>query len=144
MQPARGPGRRVAQRRTGKLAAKSRGAKREGPGGRDAMLEAHRDALIVAALCKAFQGESVSLWKLLDRVMPAPHGRPVRLGLPALRTIGDVNEAQIMVGVALAGGVVTPAEAATINRGMIEPRRKVIETVELEHRIAALEQRRSG
>jgi hypothetical protein len=130
MAPARGRARPIAQRCGGKRMAVQAD---------DAMLEAHREELIDRALDKALEGDSVSLWKLLDRVMPAPRGRPVRLALPALRTLDDVNEAQIAVGVALASGVVTPTEAAVINRGVIEPRRKMIETHELERRIAALE-----
>jgi hypothetical protein len=109
----------------------------------DDELAAQRAALIETALGKALDGDSVSLWKLLDRLMPAPRGRPVRLDLPALRTIDDVEQAQIALGVALSGGRVTPAEAALINKGVIEPRRKAIETVELARRIAALEQRRA-
>ncbi len=143
MPPLRGP--RSAGRATRKRHAGGQAhvAKRQIGHADDGGLEAHRQELIEVALDKARKGESISLWKMLDRLMPAPPGRPVRLALPTLRTLDDLNQAQIVVGVALASGDVTPNEAAVINRGMIEPRRKMLETVQLERRITALERRRA-
>ena len=73
---------------------------------------------------------------MLDRLLPK--GRAVRLHLP-LRTLADLDQATEAISGALAEGTVTLDEVATLT-GLVETRRRLLETTELERRLAALEQ----
>ena len=66
--------------------------------------------------------------------------RSVALALPVMHTPSDVLAALSEVVRGMAGGELTPDEAATI-AGVIELKRRSIETVEIERRLATLEQK---
>jgi hypothetical protein len=66
-------------------------------------------------------------------------GRAIHLTLPAIDTAAGVSEAQSAAVAAMAEGEITPDEAATI-AGVLESKRRAIETTELEARVALLEQ----
>jgi hypothetical protein len=76
---------------------------------------------------------------VLERIVPVRKGRPVNLTLPPVKTAADVVEALGATVQAMADGEVTPDEAATI-AGVLEAKRKAIETADLEVRIVRLEQ----
>jgi hypothetical protein len=78
----------------------------------------------------------VALRLVLDRLLPK--GRAVRLDLP-LRTLADLDQATGAVAGALAEGGLALDEVAPLT-GLIEARRRLLETTELERRLAALEQ----
>ena len=61
--------------------------------------------------------------------------------MPAIETSADLGEAMGAILQAAADGELTPDEAVSI-ASLIETRRRTIETLELEQRIAALEQSR--
>ncbi len=65
--------------------------------------------------------------------------RPVRLRLPEIAGAQDVLKAQAETISAMARGEITPNEAAIV-AGVLDAKRKAIETVDLEQRIAKLEQ----
>ena len=97
---------------------------------------------MIAALIRAAKGGDVAAIRLvLERVAPLPRNRPVRFDMPAIETSADLGEAMGAILQAAAGGELTPDEATAI-AGLIETRRRTIETLELEQRIAALEQSR--
>ena len=78
---------------------------------------------------------------LLRRLWPERKGRPVLLDLPAVRTPGDIAHALGSVAGAVAGGELSPEEGAAV-AAILETQRRAVETVELERRLAALEQAR--
>jgi len=69
--------------------------------------------------------------------------RRVTLGLPPIQTPADVGAALSELVGAMGRGEITPDEAATI-AGVLEQKRKSIETIEHEARLSALEQQRTG
>lgn len=76
---------------------------------------------------------------VIDKLIPSAKERHVDLpNLPDMSTAIGVSEAQQRVIDAVAAGLLTPGEANTLS-GIIERRRKAIETQEIEARIAALE-----
>ena len=77
---------------------------------------------------------------ILDRICPLPKGRPVWLHLPKIVTAANVLVAHSAITDAVAEGAITPDEA-TIIAGLVEAKRKSIETIELEDRLAKLEER---
>lgn len=85
-------------------------------------------------------GDTMAARAVLDRVWPARRGRPVTLDIPAVTTPEGVAEALAAVVAAMGAGTITPDEAAAVS-AVIEGQRRAIETVELERRIAALEER---
>ncbi len=74
----------------------------------------------------------------LERILPAVKSRPIEIDLPPVETAEDITAAQGAVIAAMARGEITPDDAGTI-AGVLEARRRAIETVELEKRIDALE-----
>ena len=76
----------------------------------------------------------------MERLAPAVKSRPINLRLPVIETAADILKAQAAMIGAMARGEITPDEAATI-AGVLETKRRAIETVQLEERITKLEQR---
>src|SRR5688500_1656586 len=100
-----------------------------------ALLEGEADALTRKAIELAKGGDTVALKLVLDRLLPK--GRAIRLDLPT-RTLADLDEASDVVRRALAEGTITLDEV-TVLTNLLEARRRLIETTELERRLAALE-----
>jgi hypothetical protein len=102
-----------------------------------ALLEGEAEALTRRCVEMALAGDATAMRLCLDRLLPK--GRPLRLDLP-LRTLADLDQATEAIRGALAEGSVTPDEVATLT-GLVEARRRLLETTELERRLAALEER---
>ena len=100
-----------------------------------ALLEGEAEAITRKAVELALAGDTVALKLVLDRLLPK--GRPVRLDLP-LRTLADLDQATEAIRGALAEGSVTLDEVTTLT-GLVEARRRLLETTQLERRLAALE-----
>ncbi len=90
---------------------------------------------------QAQEGDLTAARLVLDKLVPNARERAVELpGLPSTENPAGVAEAQAAILHAVASGDLTPGEAATLS-GIVENRRKAIETQELELRIQALEER---
>jgi len=79
---------------------------------------------------------------ILSRAWPVRKGRPVALSIPPIVNAGDIVTALGSVANAMAAGEVTPDEAAAV-AGVLELKRRAIETTALEVRVAALEKERA-
>jgi hypothetical protein len=94
---------------------------------------------ITDAVVTAAKGGDLSAARLvLERLLPPARERPIFLELPSTDTAEGVAQAQGAILQAVAAGELLPGEAATL-AGVVEARRKAVETLELEQRIAALE-----
>jgi hypothetical protein len=93
------------------------------------------------ALDKLAEGDARAAELILSRVWPPRKGRPVAMRLPAIETAADLVKALGAVADAVAAGDLTPDEGAGM-AAVLETKRRAVETVELEARIAALEQER--
>ena len=79
---------------------------------------------------------------VLSRIWPIRKGgRTIKLDLPAIETAGDIVKALGKLAESVGAGDLTPDEAASVAT-ILETKRRAIETVELEIRLAALEQER--
>jgi hypothetical protein len=87
----------------------------------------------------ALRGDVHALRLCLDRVLPVRRGRPVRLSLPEISAPSDIVAALSVITEAIGRGELTSDEATGI-AAVIEAARKSIELVEIERRLAALEQ----
>lgn len=99
-------------------------------------LEAVTKSVILAAM----NGDMVAARLVLERLVPLRKGAPVTFDLPKIETAADVAAATGSVATAVAAGDLSPEEGQAV-AGILEVRRKAIETVEHEARIAALEAR---
>jgi hypothetical protein len=80
---------------------------------------------------------------LADKLLPNAKDRPIQIDLPVLKSPADVLSAQAAIVAAMGRGEITPDEANTV-AGVVELKRRAIETVEHERRLAALEAVRNG
>ena len=101
-----------------------------------ALLEGEAEALTRRCVEMALAGDATAMRLCLDRLLPK--GRPMRLDLP-LRTLADLDRATAAISGALAEGAVTVDEVGAL-AGLVEARRRLLETTELERRLATLEQ----
>ncbi|MBL8438269.1 MAG: hypothetical protein JNM61_08735 [Zoogloeaceae bacterium] len=105
----------------------------------EALLEDGAESIAKAVVEQATAGDMAAARLVLDRLCPAPKDRRISLQLPAdLNSAAKVSEAGFAVLQAVAEGEITPQEGATV-AGILEGRRKALETQELEARVAALE-----
>ena len=86
----------------------------------------------------AKQGDMSAARLVLERLVPPAKERPIFLNLPDTGSADGVAQAQAAILQAVAAGDILPGEAATL-AGIVEARRKAVETQELEARISALE-----
>jgi Family of unknown function (DUF5681) len=107
------------------------------------LLEDDRDDIVRAVIAAAKGGDSTAMRLCIERLIPVRKGRPVVFDLPAIETPADVVNALGTIAGAMAGGELTPDEANAV-AGVIEFRRRAIETVEHEERLRKLEERYPG
>jgi hypothetical protein len=97
------------------------------------------EAVVRAVIDAAKGGDMTAARLVLDRIAPPCRGRPVRLDLPPIVGAADLVTALSAVADAMARGVVS-AEEAQAAAAVLDHQRKAVETLDLERRIAALEQ----
>ena len=104
----------------------------------DKMADDEAEAIQRLVIDAAKTGDLKAAELLLARIWPPRRGRSVRIEFPPAEGAAGVSEAMAAVVDAMAAGDITPDEAATIT-GILEIRRKAIETQELADRISRLE-----
>ena len=104
----------------------------------EALLGGEAENLTRKAIETALGGDVAAIRLCMDRIAPAPKGRRVALDLPAIASAADVLRALGAVLAAVGAGELTPDEGAAV-AGLLEMKRKTIELVEIEQRIAKLE-----
>src|ERR1700730_10222968 len=107
------------------------------------LLEDDRDAIVRAVIAAAKGGDPTAMRLCVERLVPLRKGRPVVFDLPAIETAADVANALGAIAGAMAAGELTPDEAGAV-AGVIEAKRRAIETVEHEERLRKLEERNPG
>ena len=102
-------------------------------------LDSHGENLINRCVYMAHRGDPTALRLCMERLMPVRRQRTVQFKVPPVKTLADVDAASESVVSDVARGQLTPAEGQAISE-LLEDRRRVIETQEIEERIRALEQ----
>jgi hypothetical protein len=105
------------------------------------LLEGEHEKLTRKAVELALGGDTVALRLCLDRIAPARKDAPVMFKLPPIRTANDAVEVSSALLAAVAGGEVTPDEAARV-MALLTAHKSLVETGDLEARIAKLEQKK--
>ncbi len=104
----------------------------------EALLEGEHEALTRKAIDKALEGDTTALRLCLDRIAPARRDAAVCFELPAIRTAEDAVTASSALLAAVAAGDVTPDEAGRV-MALLTSHKQLVETCDLETRLAALE-----
>ncbi len=104
----------------------------------ESIMDKEAEAITRKVIETAKEGDLVAARIILDRVVAPRKDRLVSLALPAIKKPEDVVQVMAKITNAVAEGSITPTEAQALS-ATIEGYRKVLETVELEKRIAELE-----
>jgi hypothetical protein len=103
-----------------------------------AAMEGELDAVVRVILRAAKAGDMAAARLVVDKLIPASKERPVSIVLPDTGTADGCAQAQNAVLQSIADGELLPGEGAVL-AGIVENRRRAIETIELEQRITTLE-----
>jgi hypothetical protein len=104
-------------------------------------LEEHAEAITKKCVILALKGDATALRLCMERLVGPRKQRVLRFKVPGSQTAAEVSAAVEVVLRGVSGGQLTPGEGQAFSQ-ILEHRRKVIETEELEKRVRALEQGR--
>ena len=106
-----------------------------------AIMERGAREITEAVVGLAKEGDLSAARLVLERLVPPAKERPICLSLPDTSTAAGIAQAQNVILQAVAAGDLLPGEGSTL-AGIVEARRKAVETLELEQRITALEEKK--
>jgi hypothetical protein len=103
-----------------------------------ALLEGESEALTRKAVELALAGDPTAMRLCLERILAPCRERAVKFALPPIESAADIAAAMKAVTSALAGGAITPGEAATI-AAVVATFVRTIETSDFERRLQEVE-----
>ena len=106
------------------------------------MMSGDAEDVVKAVVAAAKEGDMTAARLVLDRIAPLCRGRRVRLVLPPINGAADVVQASAVIIDCMSRGIIS-AEEAQAAAAVLDHHRKAVETLDLERRIAALEEMRS-
>jgi hypothetical protein len=136
----RGKGKPFPPGQSGNPRGKPRGARHRTTVFAEKLMAADIGDVVQTVIAAAKGGDMSAARLVLDRVLPPRKGSAVRFDLPAVSNPADIVAALGAVLAAVGRGELTPDEGGMIS-GLLETKRKAMETVEIEARVAALERR---
>jgi hypothetical protein len=104
-----------------------------------ALTDADATAIQRAVIEKAKKGDMVAARIILDRISPAPRGRPISFPLPKAQDAPGVLAAHAAMIDAVAKGTITIDEGTAISQ-LLSAQLKAIESTETDARLRAIEQ----
>ncbi len=104
----------------------------------EGLLEGQAAVLSQTAISKALDGDSVALKLCMDRIMPVPKDRRIKVQLPSISSPRDLLKAASDVMISVQSGELTPLEGEKI-MALLERCQKLFVSVDLVERIEALE-----
>jgi hypothetical protein len=107
------------------------------------MMDSHGEALIKQCQVMALKGDPTALRLCIERLLPPCKPSNNRFLLPAVKTASDVGSALQSVLQEVARGRLSGQEGEAI-AGILETKRRAIETEEFGKRLQALEQQRQS
>src|SRR6516164_5099705 len=133
------PGSHLFQKgRSGNPAGRQPGSRNQLTIAAEVLLEGEAEALTRRAVELALEGDTTALKLCLERILPQRRSRRVVFDLPPIDRIEDLGKAIGSVLQEAANGQLFLDEAAALI-GMMEFKRKALETIDLEQRLQALE-----
>ena len=123
-----GPGRPQGSRNTASLVL-------------DSLADGEAEAIFAQVVASARGGDMKAADMILSRAWPQRKGRPVAFSIPPVATPADVLTAHGAIMAAVGNGQITPEEATLVS-ALLDNKRKAMETVEIETRLAKLESKK--
>src|SRR6267378_7807660 len=136
--PGLARGRPFAKGRSGHPAGRPAGARNKKTLAAAALLEGEAEALTRKAVELALVGDPTAMRLCIERILPPCRERTVKFALPPIESAADIAPAMKAVTSALAAGVITPGEAATI-AAVVDTFVRAIETSDFERRLKIVE-----
>jgi hypothetical protein len=131
-------GRPFPKGRSGNPAGRAPGSRNHATTAAESLLEGEAEALTRRAIELALEGDTTALRLCLERIMPQRRSRAVVFPLPPIKRAEDLAGAIGSILQEVAGGRIRLDEGAALV-GMLESKRRAIETIDLEKRLRALE-----
>ncbi|HSY84936.1 MAG TPA: DUF5681 domain-containing protein, partial [Verrucomicrobiae bacterium] len=128
---------------SGNPAGRPRGSRNQSTLAAEVLLEGEAEALTRRAIELALEGDTTALKLCLERIVPQRKSRAVCFDLPSIERVEDLGRAIGSVLQAVSSGRLLLDEAAALV-GMMESKRRVMETIDLEQRLRALESESPG
>lgn len=139
VETGQGPGRQLFQKgRSGNPAGRPSGSRNRETLAAEVLLDGEGEALTRRAVELALEGDTMALKLCLERIVPRRKSRAVTFDLPRIGRAEDLGQAIDTILQEVAGGRLFLDEGAVLI-GMMESRRKALETIDLEKRLRALE-----
>jgi hypothetical protein len=129
--------------RSGNPAGRQRGCRNRSTLAAEILLEGEAEAPTRRAIELALEGDTTALKLCLERIVPQRKSRAVSFDLPSIERVEDLGRAIGSVLQAASSGRLLLDEAAALV-GMMESKRRVMETIDLEQRLRALESESPG
>lgn len=108
-----------------------------------ASMEGELDAIVKSVIEAAKAGDMVAARLVVDKLIPAAKDRPISINLPQITDVATCNQAQAQITASVASGDLLLSEGEAL-AGLVEHRRRAIETTEIMKRLEALEGKRHG
>jgi hypothetical protein len=102
------------------------------------LLNSYAEPIIRKCMAIALKGDSKALQLCVDRILPARRELPIKIGRLSLGTAAELSKASELVTQKVAEGRLAPGQGQAFAE-LLEQRRKIIETDDLERRLQALE-----
>ncbi len=138
MRKQRGPGRKFRPGQSGNPSGRPTGSRNATTLAVEALLDGEAEAITRRVVNAALDGDMVAIKLVMDRVAPARKSRAIQIDLPPASDACGLAQAQAAVVASVAGGEITPDEGMALS-GLLEARRKALETEELAARLQRLE-----
>jgi len=138
----RGPGGLFRKGRSGNPAGRPRGSRNRATQA-EILLEGEAEALTRKAIELARAGDTTALKLCLERILPRRRSRAIVFDLPPIDRVEDLGMAMGTVLQEAASGRLLLDEAAALI-GMMDAKRRVLEAIDLEKRLQALEAGSAG
>ena len=119
---------------------KPKGARHKTTRAVETLMDGSAEAITQKAVDMALEGDTTALRLCMERIAPPRKDAPVSFDLPKMSNAQEAAMAASGALNAVAEGQLTPLEGASV-MGLIENYRRVLETTEIEDRLAALEAR---
>jgi hypothetical protein len=124
---------------SGNPAGKPRGARNKATMMVLGLMEQGAEEITQAVIDAARGGDLSAARMVLERLAPPMRERPISIDLPDTSTTDGIDRAQQAIIEAVGTGALLPGEGNVL-AGLVEARRKALETIGLEQRIAMLEE----
>ena len=103
------------------------------------LLDEHAEAIIRKLLVQALKDDRSAMKLCVSRILPASHDRSIHMPRLRIGSAADLNTSSQRVIHAITDGQITPSEGEIVVN-ILEGRRRILETMNLEERLKALEE----